>query len=322
MPNPTYQSTHIDVALTNMSVAYKQSASNFIAEQAFPSLPVPKETGLYWKYEKGAFFRDEARKRAPATESAGGGFKLGTDSYITYPWAIHKDVTRQELANADEGIDPFSDATEWCMQQLLIRRERLFVDAYMKTSVWGTDVVGNTNFAYWNDEAASDPAEDFKVARRTILASTAHKPNTLIVGYDVHEALKKHPLITKNFKYTGATSITNQMIAQYFELDKYLVSEAVYASSDETLDATPTMNFITGKDALLCYSVPSPSLLKPTAGYIFTWSGLTGLNNAGILTKRIPMSLKDDAERVESQMNVEMKVVAPDMGYFFSGCVS
>jgi len=73
---------------------------------------------------------------------------------------------------------------------------------------------------------------------------------------------------------------------------------------------------------LLCYSVPSPSLLKPTAGYIFTWSGLTGLNNAGILTKRIPMSLKDDAERVESQMNVEMKVVAPDMGYFFSGCVS
>lgn len=322
MPNPTHNSVHIDTALTNISVAYMQSADNFIADKVFPFVPVQKQSDKYFKYKKGSFFRDEAQLRAPATESAGGGFKLGTDSYFCNKWAYHKDVDRETILNADAGIDPFRDANEFVMNSLLIRRERLWNAEFMKTGVWATDVVGNTNFAYWDDEAASDPSDDFKVARIAMLKSTGREANTLVVGYEVHEALKRHPLIAANFKYTGATSITEAMIAQYLGIQRYFVSKSIYTASDETLDDTPVMSFVTGKDALLCYSAPNASLLQPTAGYTFGWAGMSGLNNMGIATKRIPMPLKDDAERVEVDMAFDLKLVAADMGYFFSGAIS
>lgn len=322
MPQPTPRDVHIDAALTNISVAYVQSEANFIADKVFPVVPVNKQSDKYFKYAKGNFFRDEAQRRAPATESAGSGIKLGTDTYFCDKWAFHKDVDDDTVANSDAGIDPFRDATIFVQNSLLIRRERLFAEEYMTTGVWGTDEVGGTNFAQWDDQATSDPSDDFKRARIKLLSTTGYKPNTLVVGYEVHEALKNHPLIKENFKYTGATSVTAAMIAQYLEVDRYLVSQAIYTTSDETVaDASLSFSFITGKNALLCYSAPSPSLMQPTAGYVMAWSGLTGLNNAGIATSRFRMEhLK--ADRVETEMAIDMKLVAADMGFFFSGCVA
>jgi hypothetical protein len=77
---------------------------------------------------------------------------------------------------------------------------------------------------------------------------------------------------------------------------------------------------IAPKCALLTYSVRTPSLLQPTAGYIMAWAGLTGLNNAGIKTKRFRIE-KIEAERIENTMSIDMKLVASDMGYYFSGTV-
>lgn len=322
MPQPTPRDVHVDAALTNISVAYVQDANNFIADKVFPFVGVEKQSDLYFTYEKGAFFRDDAKRRAPGTESAGSGFTLSTASYYCSKWALHKDVDDDTVANSDPGIDPYRDAATFVMQNLLIRRERLFVDAYMKTGVWGTDVVGGTNFAQWDDEATSDPAEDFKDGRIAILSKTGYLPNTLVVGYEVHEALKKHPLIQEKFKYTSAASITAEMIAQYLEIERYLVAKSIYNSSAEGVaDASAVFGFIHGKNALLCYSAPSPSLLQPTAGYCFGWRGLTGLNNLGIRTKRFRME-QLESERIESDMSLDLKLVAADMGYFFSAAVS
>lgn len=321
MPNPTPRDVHIDAALTNISVAFTQDNANFIADKVFPIVPVQKQADKYWTYEKGSFFRDEARKRAPGTESAGGGYRLGSDTYFCEKWALHKDVDDDTVANQDAGIDCFQDAATFVQEQLLIRRERLFVEEYLKTGVWGTDVVGGTNFVQWDDEATSDPLEDIKNARIKIMLNTGRMPNTLTVDIYTHEALKKHPLIQARYSGpSGAVAVTTAMLAAYFEVSRYLVASAVYTESDET-DTTPTMAFIAPKCALLSYSAPTPSLMQPTAGYIFTWAGLTGLNNLGIRTKRFRME-KLEAERVENTLSMDAKLVAADCGYYFSATVS
>lgn len=320
MPQPSVRDVHVDAALTNVSVAYAQDQSNFIADKVFPIVPVEKMSDVYFKYDKGAFFRDEAQVRAAASESAGSGFDLSNEGYACKKWAIHKDVDDDTVANADPAIDPFRDAATFVMQQLLIRRERLFAAKFMTTGVWGTDVVGGTNYAQWDDEASSDPFEDFKTARITMLSSTGYLPNTLVVSYEVHEALKKHPLIMDRFKYTSSDSITEAMLARLFEVDRYLVAKSIYQTSAEKA-TSQTFAFVSSKCALLCYSAPSPSLLQPTGGYIFSWRGLTGLNNAGIRTKRFRME-NLAADRVESELAIDLKLVAADMGYFFSAAVA
>lgn len=317
--NPTPSDVHVDMALTNVSIAYMQNADNFIADRVFPSVPVEHQSNKYHKYDKNDWNRDEAEKRAPGTESAGAGFRMTQDTYSADVWALHKDVDNQTRANADPAVDPENDAANFVMQQMLIRRELQWASQYFTTSVWDTDVVGTTDFVKWDDEAASDPVEDIKDGRVKILKTTGFMPNTLTVGYEVHEALKKHPLVVDRFKYTSSSSITEQMLAQLFDVENYLVAKSIYATNAE--GGTAAYDFIHGKNALLSYAPASPSLLHPSAGYTFAWSGLTGLNTAGIATSRFNLN-RNKVTRVETEMSFDMKVVAADLGYFFSAAVS
>ena len=48
MPSPTTQQTHIDNALTNISVGYRNA--NYIADRIFPAVPVQYITNKYFLF--------------------------------------------------------------------------------------------------------------------------------------------------------------------------------------------------------------------------------------------------------------------------------
>lgn len=319
MPQPTPRDVHIDAALTNVSIAYIQSAAAYVADRVFPNLPVEKQTDKYFTYNRGDWFRDEAAVRPPASESAGSGYRLSTDSYACDIIAFHKDVPQEVEANQDPAIDSGRDAAEYVTQVLLINRENAFASTYFTTSVWTTDKTGGTHFARWDDDANSDPLADIVAGKTTILTSTGFLPNTLLLGYPVYEALKKHPLVVERYKYTSAESITAAMLARLFEVDRVLVAAAIKNTGKE--GATDAMSLILGKHALLCYSNPRPSLLTPSAGYTFTWRNMTTANGLGVRTNRIPVPLRK-ADRIEGEMAYDLKKVAADLGYFFNTAVS
>lgn len=325
MPQPTQSQVHIDAPLTNMSVAYRMNRSAFIAPQVFPEVPVNHQTDLFWKYTKNDWFRDEAEVRADATESVGSGYNLSTDSYAARVWAFHKDIGRQARANADPAIDLERDATEFVTDRLLLRMERLWAASFFATTKWGTDYTGvagapaATEFIYWNDYAFSNPIGDVAKGRRKILAVTGLKPNTMVMGYDVFEALKWHPDVRDVVKYTSAEMVTTQLLARLFEVDRILVAESIYATNNE--GATEAYDFIHGKHMLLCYVNPRPSLLSPSAGYTFAWRGVSEGLGTTVGISRIDMPLLK-AVRVEGEFACDLKVIASDLGVFYSGAVS
>jgi hypothetical protein len=67
---------------------------------------------------------------------------------------------------------------------------------------------------------------------------------------------------------------------------------------------------------LMRYAPSSPSLLTPSAGYTFVWSGYHGGNSEGIRMKNFRME-QIASDRLECEMTYDMKVVSPDMGMFF-----
>lgn len=334
MPQPVYSDVHISAALTQISVAYLQSETSYIADKVFPLIPVVHQTDQYFVWNKGDYFRDTAQLRADATESAGGGFNLTTQSYSAKEWGIHKDVGDQTRRNADPAVDIDVASTKWCMQQMLIRRDGYFATNYMTTGKWGTDctgtasggVPGTTSFPYWNDDVNSDPFTDIEVGQTTILQNTGRTPNKLVLSWPVYQALRKHPLVIDRIKFTMgggalAVNITPTLLAGAFDVDEVLVAKAVYNSAAE--GQNNNMQFIVGKHALLCYSTSMPGLWEPTAGYIFAWQGFTGLNNIGVRILQIPMPwLGASMVRTDASMAFDMNVVGSDLGYFFSGAVS
>jgi len=326
MPQPTLYQTHVDAPLTNISVAYMQSAENFIANQVFPVVPVDKKSDKFFVYTKNDWFRDEAQRRSDGTESAGSGYNLTTDSYSSDVWAFHKDVGDQTRANSDSPLVPDREATEFVTSRLLLRQEIQFVSDYIKTGVWGTDLSGvasspsaGTSFYQWSDFANSDPLEDVELGKEQILGQTGFLPNTLVLGYQVYRKLRNHPDLVDRIKYTSSNTITTDIMARLFDVERVLVAKAVKATNNE--GATGAYGFAYGKAALLTYSAPTPGLMTPSAGYTFAWRGVSGGLGSQIGVSRIRMEhLK--ADRIEGEIAFANKVVASDLGVYFGTAVA
>jgi len=325
MPQPSINSVHVDAILTNISVAYLQNQDNFIADKVFPVIPVDKKSDKFYTYTKNDWFRDEAQRRAGGTESAGGGYGLSTDSYSADVFAFHKDVDDQTLYNADAPLNPLREATEFVTRRLALRKEIQWNTDFFAGSIWGNDYDGvagtpSTNeVKQWSDYAASDPIDDIEDAKAGILSTTGMEANTLVLGYDVFRTLKNHPDIVDRIKYTSSQTVTADMLAAMFDIPRVIISKAVKATNNE--GATAAYSFTSGKKALLCHVAPTPGLLTPSAGYSFSWTGVSGGLGATIGTSQFRMeSLK--ADRIEAEMAFDNKVIASDLGWFWDSIVA
>ena len=136
MPNPCIGDVHIDSALTNVSVAWAQAATNYVAESFAPLIPVQKQTNKYFVYDIGDWMRADAEVRAPGTESAGGGYRISDDHYECSRWAIHQDIDDPTRANADPALNPDVDGTEYVTEQIVRAKEADFVTTFFGTSIW------------------------------------------------------------------------------------------------------------------------------------------------------------------------------------------
>ena len=325
MPQPNINSVHVDAILTNISVAYLQNQDNFIADKVFPVIPVDKKSDKFFTYTKNDWFRDEAQRRAGGTESAGGGYGLSTDSYSADVFAFHKDVDDQTLYNADAPLNPLREATEFVTRRLALRKEIQWNSDFFAGSIWGNDYDGvagtpSTNeVKQWSDYAASDPIDDIEDAKAGILSTTGMEANTLVLGYDVFRTLKNHPDIVDRIKYTSSQTVTADMLAAMFDVPRVIISKAVKATNNE--GATAAYSFTSGKKALLCHVAPTPGLLTPSAGYSFSWTGVSGGLGATVGTSQFRMeSLK--ADRIEAEMAFDNKVIASDLGWFWDSVVA
>jgi hypothetical protein len=327
--NPTPGDVHVNTPLTNISIAFLQNAANFVSSRVFPNIPVTKQSDRYYVYERGDFNRDEMAERAPATESVGGGYKLdNTPTYFANRFSFHKDIPDEVRANADAVLNPDREATAYVTHKALIKREKLFVQKFFQSGLWGVDYTGvasnpsGTDILQWGD-ANSTPIETVRAAKRSIAERTGFEPNKLVLGRAVYDALLDHPDIIDRLKYgqtagAAANTSTNDL-ASLFKVDEILVMNAVENTAKE--GAAASHAFIGGKNALLCHAATAPGLMTPTAGYTFSWTGLLGAGGEGNRIKSFRME-QLGADRIEIDMCFDQKLVSADLGQFFSGIVA
>ena len=86
MPLLTPSQVHIDQPLTNLTIAYLQDQSNFIADKVFPVVGVDKQSDKYYIYDRDNMNRaGDVKKLAPRTEVNRIGMSLSQDSYCFCP---------------------------------------------------------------------------------------------------------------------------------------------------------------------------------------------------------------------------------------------
>ncbi|CAB4193285.1 hypothetical protein UFOVP1246_72 [uncultured Caudovirales phage] len=333
MPQPTAGDVHVNVPLTNISVAYVQSASAFVADKVFANIPVQKQSDRYFTYDKRYWQRTEATRRAPGAQSAGSGFQINsTPTYFADVWAVHKDVADQVRSNTDRPLDADRDATNWVTQQMMLAKEKEFARSFLTTGVWATetDLSAGTKW----DANGSDPIGQVAYLSEQFLRTTGFRPNAAVMSPGTERTLKNHSLVLDRIKYTQRGIVTNDLLASLFDLQnmytmqavEYGLEEPAVGGYDPSNVATAqtinsNMSFI-GEDPngnsgkgfmLLLYVPPAPSILTPAAGYTFSWTGYMGASALGGRIKRFRLE-ENASDRIEMEMAFDMKVVCADMG--------
>ena len=325
----TPSDVHVNRPLTNISVAYMQNAANFVASRIFPTVPVAKQSDLYFKYIRADWNRNEMKKRAPSTETAGGTYGLDQGTYFTHVYGVHRDVDDQIRANSDQPLNLDREATEWCTQKGLIFRESMWANKYFTAGVWTNQKTGvaatptGAQFLQWND-AASEPTKDIKLWKTEMMELTGFEPNTIVLGRKCYDTLTENDSIIDRIKYgqtPGSPAIvTRQNLAALFEIERIEVLSAIVNTGAE--GGTEASQFIADpKAAALFYVAPAPGLMTPSAGYTFAWTGYAG---AGAEGGRISSYRMDPikSDRVEIELAFSQEQVAPDLAIYATTAVA
>lgn len=325
MPMLTPSQVHLDVPLTNLTVAYAQEASGFIADKVFGTVSVSKQSDKYYKYDREGLRHGDVKVLAPRTEVNRVGMTLSTDNYFADVRGLGMDFDEQTLANEDTMLEIRSQGANVLMEKILIDREVRWADTFFKAGVWGTET---TPANLWSDYTNSTPIVDVTNARRAMqLKSGGYKPNVMVVGKAVRDILVNHPDILSRLNggatVTNTALITDAKLAEIFEVEQFLVMEAVYNDAKEGL--ADNIDFIGGKHAMLAYKPSAMGLRTPASGAIFTWDSIPGVSGLGITVE----SFSDDAlkrqqiaEMIQVKCSDDMKVIGSDLGYFFDSVVA
>ena len=332
MPLLTPSAVHVDQPLTNLTLAYARSQENFIADKVFPTVGVQKQSDKYYIYDRANMNRTgDVEKLAPRTEVNRIGMTISNSSYFADVYGLGMDFDEQTLANEDAALEIRSAGAETLAMRLMIHREEQFATNFFSDNIWGTNYDGagstsGTNLLYW-DDAAAKPIQNVTDLRRVMqLKSGGFKPNTMVVGKEVRDALVNNADILARLNggatVTNTALVTDAKLAEIFEVENFYVMEAVKNSSVEGVAESNA--FIGGKHAMLCYTPSNAGLMSPAAGLTFAWNNLEGVNNLGITVE----SFSDDAlkrqqiaEMIQVKMSYDMQVVGADLGAFVNGIV-
>jgi hypothetical protein len=326
MPLLTPSAVHIDQPLSNLTLAYVQEQTNFVADKVFPVVGVQRQSDKYYIYDRANMNRSgDVKKLAPRTEVNRIGMAVSNSAYYADVYGIGMDFDEQTIANEDAMLEIRAAGAQTLINRVLIEREEQFASTFFNAGVWTTDVTpGNL----WSDYTNSTPISDVTNGSRTMqLTSGGFKPNTMVVGKEVRDILVNHPDILARLNggstINNPALITDGKLAEIFGVENFFVMEAVKNGAVEGLAESNA--FIGGKNALLVHTPRASGLMTPAAGLTFAWNNIPNVNNLGITVE----SFSDDAlkrqqvaEHIQVKMAYDMKVVGADLGYFFSAVVA
>mgnify|MGYP001565041486 CR=1 FL=1 len=308
---PDISVVHIDQALTDVSIAYRNL--DYVADSLFPPRPVDKQSNKYLIYSKDRFraIDDARRPGARANEIE---WTLSTDTYYCEGHALAQAIPDELRANADAALDIDIDTTETLTDLIYLQREILAAAKAINTTTFSAQ---RKTAAAW-DTSPSTPISDVEAAKVAIMLATGKMPNKLLLSYPVFQKIRNHASIIARVQFAQRAlpaDISSAMLAAAFDVEQVLVAKAIKNTANEA--AADSMDWVWGKNAFLCYAPSALGLRTVSVGAQFRLN----IGGGGFVVKRYRDESRT-ADMVEAQLYHDLKVVAAGAGYLFDACIS
>ncbi len=267
MPMSPNQVRIIDPVLTTVALGFQ--VPEFIGDILSPRVSVSISGGQVIQFGK-EHFQSYNLKRAP-----GSAFNRLSLGYSGVPFALKQDaisvpVPRENLRDAAvmPGVDLGSRATRLGMrvilQSLEVERAALYLNA---SNYGGSNKVALTGAGKWSDPT-SNPVTQIEGYKEQIRSQCGMYPNVLALSAVAFKALRTNPQVVARFQYTSAGSITTDMLAGLFDIEKVVVGRAIQA------DDAGVFTDIWGNNAILGYvALGSVEQEAPSGAYTYVMDG-------------------------------------------------
>lgn len=311
---PEVQQVHIDAALTNVSVAYRNE--DYIADLIAPPVAVRKQSDRYYIYDsEREALRQTSDNRAPGAEANEVDFALSSDSYFCEDHALVSAVPDEERENADPILQPDIDRTEFLTDRIQLNREMALEEKLRTTSGLGEAIVDVSE--RW-ENVDFDPLPALQTARLSVFSSCQRRANTVVIPYAAFEVLRNHPKVVERIKYTTTGVLNEELLAQVLGVERVLVPRSFKntAAKGQTAAVSP----VWGKNCYVLHVPPRAAARQVALAYSFVWNGAAGSLNGTVVEKWREPSRKADMVRV--QKYYDHKIIAAGAGYRMIGVVS
>lgn len=322
-----------NIYLTNLSMAYFQQATRYVAKAIFPICPVQLSSARFYTFSKGDLLRDNVARKPQFGKVQPAQMGQLDQSYSCYVDQVIVGVDQisslnYQRTNAPGAADPRRAKVKFVAEQMLLHQDILFANNFFKADVWGNEWTGGAaytpaskQFIKFSDDNC-DPVVLFDDLCTSVEQSTGRRPNRLALGKEAFNALKSHPAVVERVKFGGSTAnpatVNERVLAELFGIEKVVVMSSVYNTA--AVGAEDDMQFICDpKSALLAYATNTPAIDEPSAGYIFTWDMLG--DGQYMPTMQYPGENGTHSEFIEGLFSADMKKTADDLAIFMKDCV-
>lgn len=318
-----YELQQVDQYLTKLSIEYMNREGSYIASKALPVINTEgKVSGRFRKFKKGNMFRDYYGydTRGPLAKSSKVNVEMDTDgTFHCTRYALHDGIDDRDR---DEFLSQGLDLTEYAVRivtdALLLGREHRAAALLTSTSVL-TNYTTLTTANQWDNYTSedSDPFEDVETMRNSIHAKTGCEMNVVIIGRQVYNKLKHHPLVVDRIKYTMNVKegkITPELLAAAFDVEEVLIGNPLYVTTKE--GQSVTLGYIWGKNVIGLYRDPAPTNRSRTLGAIFSRYGTDAVQIRKWYDEAATGTF------VEGTIDEDIQVIDPNCGYLLTSVVS
>jgi hypothetical protein len=313
----TSRDVHIDRPLSNLVVGFEPQGT--IVQNFLPIVNVGKQSDLYFKYDKGDFFRvPSTTVRAPRTKGRTATFNVSSDSYYATNYALVDEMDYETLVNQDQPLKIDEKSARNLFNLLNLDMENRVAGVLTTGSnLGGTAAVSSK----WDSSAAgtSDPFGDIATAKEAIRSTTGLEPNTIILGKECYDALLRHADILDRIKYVQKGVVTSDLLASLFDVANVYVGKSIINTGSENL--ADSFSDIWGKNTVLGHFASADTDGKnPSLMYGFRWTN--PMFGAPFAVEKWDDPDHRNFTNLRVQYYQDEKIAAPELGYLLTACVS
>jgi hypothetical protein len=311
MPRPSTAAQRPDLAVTAMTA--RDSHAGFIGLQVMPLFRVDDSVGQYPVIPPEVMFALQETKRAARGNYQRSDWDWDWDNYATTENGFEEAVDDKEVKLYRRYFDAEKMSTRRAVNVILRKQEYRIASALFNASNFTAHALTNE----WDDATNATPKADVDTARETIHDAIGMNPNTLIIPYKTYLAMGRCDEIIDRIKYTNPTvqrgDVAPALLAQYFEVEKVIVGDAMYngAKKGQTASLTQMWN---PEYAMLCVTDGSENFETPSIGRTFLWVADSPENV--VVESYRDETVRGDVVRVRHDTDEEF--ISTDCAYLFS----